>query len=438
MSGYNVKKTLGDTKWFTHDRFGMFIHWGIYAVPARGEWYKTTNMVPDDEYDRYVDYFNPDLYDPREWARTARKAGMKYVVFTTKHHDGFCMWDTAYTDYKCTNSPAARDLLREFVDAFRAEGLHIGLYYSLLDWHHPQFPIDSRHPRRSDPNAGELNKGRNMKIYTQYMRDQVEELLSNYGKIDIMWYDFSYNEFPERDMANPYTIGFGKDDWESEKLIELTRRLQPGIIINNRCDIDQDIWTPEQFQPHGWVTHPKTGELVTWETCQTFSGAWGYHRDEYTWKSPEMLIQMLVNTVSTGGNLIINVGPTARGYFDKRACDSLKVYEEWMKYNSDSIYGCTMAEPEFTAPNGFRYTQSEDGKRLFVHLFNYPFAKLELPGLAEKVEFARFLHDGSELTFHNGNSGHDYSENYAPNYLFIDLPVIKPDFIVPVVELTLK
>lgn len=439
MSSYMTRKTPGDTAWFTHDRFGMFIHWGLYAMPARHEWIKNYECIPEEKYDKYFKYFNPDLYDPREWARMAKAAGMKYAIFTSKHHEGFCMWDSRFTDYKCTNTPAGRDLLREFVDAFRAEGLRVGFYYSLIDWHHPEFPIDKNHPRRNDPDAYEQSKDRDMKVYAQYMRDQVTELLTNYGKIDILWFDFSYpNNNGTGDKA--WMRGKGKDDWESDKLIALARSLQPGIMIDNRADIEQDVWTPEQYQPQEWVRHEKTGELVTWEACQTFSGSWGYHRDEQTWKSPEMLIRMLVNNVSLGGNLLMNVGPTSRGYIDQRAQNALKVYADWMKYNSRSIYGCTMAEPEFAAPIDCRLTQSEDGKRLYVHLFAYPFQHLHMKGLAGKVDYAQFLHDGSELLFSEGTT-ETYGDSPIPgreDLLILHLPPVKPSCLVPVIELFLK
>ena len=438
MSSYVTRKTPGDTAWFRHDRFGMFIHWGLYSMPARHEWVKTREEIPEAHYDKYFQYFNPDLYDAREWARQAKAAGMKYAVFTTKHHEGFCMWDTQYTDYKCTNTPAGRDLVREYVDAFRAEGLRIGFYYSLIDWHHPEFPIDLHHPRRDDPDAYEQSKGRDMRKYAQYMRDQVTELLTNYGRIDIMWYDFSYSNFNGTgDRA--WMKGKGKDDWEAEALIALTRRLQPGIIIDNRTEIDQDIWTPEQFQPTEWVRHPETGERVTWEACQTFSGSWGYYRDEQTWKSPEMLIRMLVNTVALGGNLLMNVGPTSRGYLDGRAQGALKVYADWMKLNSRSIYGCTMAEPGLVAPPDCRRTQSEDGKRLYLHLFAYPFLHVQLRGLAGKVDYAQFLHDGSELRFTEGKLDHfGDALPEGDDLLVLYLPPVKPDCLVPVVEIFMK
>ena len=439
MSSYITRKTPGDTAWFRHDRFGMFIHWGLYSMPARHEWIKNYECIPEEKYDKYFKYFNPDLYDPREWARMAKAAGMKYAVFTSKHHEGFCMWDSQFTDYKCTNTPAGRDLLREFVDAFRAEGLRVGFYYSLIDWHHPQFPIDKNHPRRNDPDAYEQSKDRDMKIYAQYMRDQVTELLTNYGKIDILWFDFSY---PQNNGTGDkaWMRGKGKDEWESEKLIALARSLQPGIMIDNRADIEQDLWTPEQYQPQEWVRHEKTGEMVTWEACQTFSGSWGYHRDEQTWKSPEMLIRMLVNNVSLGGNLLMNVGPTSRGYLDRRAQEALKVYADWMRVNSRAIYGCTMAEPEFETPIDCRLTQSEDGKRLYVHLFAYPFAHLHMKGLAGKVDYAQFLHDGSEILYTEGTA-ETYGDSPIPgrdDLLILHLPPVKPDCLVPVIELFLK
>lgn len=440
MSSYQIRKTPGDTAWFRHDRFGMFIHWGLYALPARHEWIKNMECITEEKYQKYFEHFDPDMYDAREWARQAKAAGMKYAVLTSKHHEGFCMFDSQYTDYKCTNTPAGRDLVKEYVEAFRAEGLKVGFYYSLIDWHHPDFTIDMNHPRRFDKDALQQNEGRDMRRYAEYMRNQVRELLTNYGKIDILWFDFSYpNHVGEDERA--WMKGKGKDDWESEKLIALARELQPGIIIDNRADIEQDLWTPEQYQPIEWVKHPETGELVTWEACQTFSGSWGYHRDEATWKNPEMLIRMLINTVSLGGNLLMNVGPTSRGYLDYRAEAALKVFGDWMKYNSRSIYGCTMAEPEIlkTLPADCRYTQSEDGKRLYVHMFAYPFKHLQIRGLAGKVDYIQFLHDGSELIYTEKSVNH-FSEGAtkADDLLVIELPDIKPNVEVPVIEIFLK
>jgi len=428
-----VRKTPGDTAWFTKDRFGMFIHWGLYAMPARHEWIKSRERIPEEKYQKYFEYFDPDLYDPKEWAKAAKNAGMKYAVLTTKHHEGFCLFDSKYTDYKATNTPAGRDLVKEFVDAFRAEGLKIGFYYSLIDWHHPDFTMDHIHPRREDVEPEEFNKGRDMKRYAKYMRDQVTELLTNYGKIDILWFDFSYSNREFKGYP-----GKGKDDWEAEELIATARKLMPCIMIDARTEIEQDLWTPEQYQPRRWM-RDNDGNLVVWEACQTFSGSWGYYRDEQTWKTPEMLVRMLVNTVACGGNLLLNVGPTSRGYFDKRACDALDAMGYWMKYNSRSIYGCTQSE--FEAPTDVRYTQN--GNRLYVHIFAYPFGQLILPGLAGKVDYCQFLHDGSELLFREYVPKADDSNinpmgNLDPGDVAITLPIIKPDHVVPVIEVFLK
>ena len=436
MSSYVRRKTAGDTEWFVNDRFGMFIHFGLYAMPARHEWIKSYEKISEEKYDKYFEHFNPDLFDAKEWAKKAKAAGMKYAVLTTKHHEGFCLFDTKYTDYKITNTPFGRDLVKEYADAFRAEGLKVGFYYSLIDWHHPDFTLDVTHPRRDDCDPEKFNRGRDMHRYAKYMRNQVTELLSGYGRIDVLWFDFSYEEQTYRGMP-----GKGKKDWEAEELIALARSLQPHIIIDNRTGVEGDIRTPEQYQVTEWPRHPETGELVTWEACQTFSGSWGYHRDESTWKSPDMLIRMLITTVSCGGNLLMNVGPTSRGYFDKRADAALEVYGEWMKYNGKSIYGCTMAEPDLlaTAPFGTRYTQSQNGKRLYIHLFDYPYQYLEIKGLAGRVDYAQFLHDGSEVLFTEGKTDH-FSEGQttAENILFFKLPFVKPDVVVPVIEVILK
>ncbi len=419
---YPTRKTPGDTAWFVRDRFGMFIHFGLYAMPARHEWIKNREKITEEKYAKYFQYFNPDLFDARQWAADAKNAGMKYVVLTAKHHEGFCNWDSQYTDYKITNTPFGRDLVKEYAEAFRSAGIRVGLYYSLIDWHHPDFPIDTLHPRRDDPDAFEQNQGRDVRKYAQYMRDQVTELLTNYGEIDVLWFDFSYGKHNGiGDKA--WMKGKSKEDWEAEQLIATARAIRPGIIIDNRTDLEQDLWTPEQWQPLEWVRHEQTGERVVWEACQTFSGSWGYHRDETSWKSPEMLIRMLVNTVSCGGNLLLNVGPTARGEFDSRAKDALAAMGEWMRLHGRSIYGCTQSE--FPAPPDCRYTQN--GNRLYLHIYAWPFKTLFLEGLADKIDYCQLLNDGSEI-FWKEKDGK----------VAIELPIQQPKVLVPVVEIFLK
>ncbi|HEX2620977.1 MAG TPA: alpha-L-fucosidase, partial [Phototrophicaceae bacterium] len=383
------KPTAGDTSWFTHDRFGMFIHWGLYAQPARGEWMMTIEKVDPALYaEKYLGRFNPTQYDPHVWAIAARAAGMKYVVITAKHHEGFCLWDSACTDYKSTNTPYGKDLLTPFVEAFRTEGLRVGLYYSLVDWHHPDFTIDIYHPLRDHPDVASLNEGREMPRYAEYIRNQVTELLTRFQP-DILWCDFSYPTAEYKGLP-----GKGRADWESEKLLALIRQISPRIMLNNRMDLPDiraDVYTPEQIQPTEWVQ--VNGEPVVWEACQTFSGAWGYHRDEESWKSPEQLIMMLINNVCYGGNLLMNVGPTSLGTFDPRALKALNVYGEWLDKHGESIYGCTQSD--FAAPRDCRLTQN--GSKLYLHVFAWPFRHIRMDGMAGKVAYARFLHDGSEV-----------------------------------------
>ena len=413
-------------KWWTDARFGLFIHFGLYALPARHEWVKNHERLTNEQYQKYFDHFNPDLFNPREWARMAKAAGMKYAVITSKHHEGFCLWDSKYTDYKVTNTPFGRDLLKEFVEAFRAEGLKVGFYYSLLDWHHPDYTIDVMHPLRpaNEADYDRLNAGKDMNRYRQYMKDQVRELLTNYGEISIMWFDFSF----------PGKHGKGRDDWDSVGLLKLARSLQPNIIVDDRLDLQDveggwDFTTPEQVVVTKWPEYK--GKKIPWETCQTFSGSWGYYRDEYTWKSPSQLIQLLINSVSKGGNLLLNVGPTGRGTFDQRAQERLEAMGDWMAVNSRSIYGCTEAPPEFVAPPNTLLTWNPETRRLYVHLLSYPLNGIWLKGLAGKVEYVQFLHDASEIGLQPGK-GEEASD------LWLSLPVQKPPVEIPVLELFIK
>lgn len=430
--------------WWKHDRFGMFIHFGLYSVPGRHEWIKSKEGFSDKEYDsRYLPRFNPDLFDAREWARMAKAAGMKYIVLTTKHHEGFCMWDSDTTDYKITKTEFGRDVVKEFVEATRAEGLKVGFYFSIMDWHHPDYTVDHVHPeyvrirkktterKKIDAELAKLNKNRDMNRYRKYMFAQVEELLTRFGKIDIIWYDYT-----------PKNPRYGKTykDWDAVELVKFTKKLQPHILIDSRLDLmdTEDGWdfvTPEQYKVQSWpVIRDKK---VPWETCQTFSGSWGYYRDEMSWKSVPQLIELLSETVSFGGNLIMNVGPTGRGDFDNRAKERLAGFAKWMRYNSRSIYGCTAAPEGFNAPNGTALTYNPEKKLLYIHLYDYPMGYIPLE-FWDKIEYAQFLHDASELKIRRPSFRHGQDGGQTKNYGGISLPVLKPDVEVPVIELWLK
>ncbi len=433
--GETEEQRAGRMSWWIHDRFGMFIHFGLYSVPARHEWVKSREAIDSATYDRkYLPRFNPDLYDAKKWAKAAKAAGMRYAVLTTKHHEGFCMWDTATTDYKITKTAFGRDVVREFVDAFRAEGIKVGFYFSIMDWHHPDYTVDHPHPQfvaiKGDKKAAveKLNANRNMDRYRKYMFDQVRELLTGYGRIDILWYDYT----PKGEFGKTW------QDWDAVELIKMTRKYQPHCLVDSRLDLleSDDGWdfvTPEQCKSAEWPT--VRGKKVPWETCQTFSGSWGYHRDENTWKSVPQLIELLCETVSKGGNLIMNVGPTARGEFDHRATERLDGFAKWMHYNSRSIYGCTQAPKEFAAPNGTVLTYNPVRNTLYVHLFNYPMGFLPLDFYG-KVEYAQFLHDGSEIFIRKPRDEHGQSGELKP-VGGLSLPMQKPNVTVPVIEIFL-
>ena len=418
--------------WWTDARFGMFIHWGLYSLPARHEWVKNYERLTNEQYQKYFDNFNPDLYNPKEWARMAKEAGMKYVVLTAKHHEGFCLFDSKFTDYKATKTPFGKDIIREYVDALRAEGLKVGFYYSLIDWHHPDYTIDSNHPQRQNSDSAyiRLNKGKDMAKYREYLINQVRELLTNYGEISVIWFDFSF----------PGKNGKDKKDWDSEKLLKMVRQLQPGIMVNDRLDLKEyengwDFTTPEQFKVAKWPE--VNGKQIPWETCQTFSGSWGYYRDEKTWKSTEQLLVLLIESVSKGGNLLLNVGPTARGMFDDRAQLALSNMGQWMKFNSRSIYGCTQAPAKFKAPENSLMTYNPTTNRLYIHLLEYPLQNFTLPGYKGMVKYAQFLHDGSEIKI-TATSGQWLNEDDTPNDFHLSLPVSKPNVEIPVIELILN
>lgn len=431
-------------EWWRKDRFGMFIHFGLYAAAGRHEWIRHRESISNEVYDKkYFPRFNPDLFDAKEWARTAKAAGMKYVVLTAKHHEGFCMWDTDTTDYKITKTPFGRDLVKEYVEALRAEGLKVGFYFSIIDWHHPDYTIDHTHPeftrlkKQTSDDAkiaaavAKLNEVRDMNRYRKYLFAQVEEILTRYGKIDIVWFDYT----PKGDK---YSKSY--KDWDSVKLLKFARKLQPHILVDSRLDLmdTDDGWdfvTPEQFKVQTWPT--VRGKKVPWETCQTFSGSWGYFRDEMTWKSIPQLIELLSETVSHGGNLIMNVGPTGRGEFDWRAKERLEGFAKWMRYNSRSIYGCTAAPEDFKAPNGTALTYNPETKRLYIHLYDYPMGYIPLE-FWDKVEYAQFLHDASEIIIRQPAKRHGQDGEQTKNFGGLKLPMIKPNIEVPVIELWLK
>ena len=368
--------------WFRDARFGLFIHWGIYSIPAKGEWGFARGVMPQDEYKALAKSFNPTNYNPAVWARLAKAAGMKYVVFTTRHHDGFCMFDSHFTDYKITNTPYGKDVLRMLVDAFRAEGLRIGFYHSLPDWTHDGY-VDLETPEGiRTGKCGPYDPKRHAAL-RELVRSHVNQLTTEYGKIDLMFFDYLSKYKAEEDY------------FDRAALIDICRRNQPGMLVNDRLSYfkdgdapDYDYYTPEVAVPN----RPPLvrGTLRTWETCATMNDHWGYARDDHNFKSVETIVAGLVGCVSRGGNLLLNVGPTELGEFPPESVACLRGLADWFAVNGEAVAGC--GPSEHTPPFGCAYTQKGDA--LYLNVLVPPMGDILLPGLRGKVRSATLLRTG--------------------------------------------
>ena len=420
--------------WYTQARFGMFIHWGLYAIPARGEWVRSEERIPNELYDPYLQEFNPTHCDIRAWMKAARDAGMQYVVLTAKHHDGFCLYDSAYTDFKSTNTPAGRDFVQEYTEAAREFGLRVGLYFSIIDWRHPDFPHygDRQHPMRDNPACG--NEGRNFDRYLDFFHAQVREICTNYGKLELLWFDFAYDNL--RGEA-----------WRATELIEMVRSLQPDVIIDNRLEVSGegfgslaecrptpyhgDFVTPEKIVPPNGLRDVE-GRPLVWESCVTMNNHWGYCSTDRFFKPAPMLIKKLVECVSKGGNMILNVGPDAQGRIPDESLAILGEIGRWMDRNGQSVYGCGPAGLE--KPEYGRFTRK--GNTLYYHVFENSLGPLPLHGVEkDSIQEIRLLADGSEVPLSTSWVHSDY-----PDVAFADLgqdPVL-PDSTDTVLEIRLK
>jgi alpha-L-fucosidase len=410
--------------WFRDARFGLFIHWGVYAVPAGewngktnyGEWFMEETKMPVSQYEKFAAQFNPVEFDANAWVRMAKDAGMKYIVITSKHHDGFGIWPSALTDWCIKSTPFQRDPLKELAEACRKEGIRLCFYHSIMDWHHPDWGT-----RRAwnDKASGTPDMDR----YVTYMKAQLKELITRYGPLGILWFD-----------------GEWESPWNHERGVDLynyVRSLQPDIIINNRVGkgragmegMDKgkgvgDYGTPEQEIPGTGF-----GAGVDWESCMTMNNHWGYNKHDQNWKTSTTLIRNLIDCASKGGNYLLNIGPTAEGLFPDASIDRLKDIGQWMKANNESIYG-THASP-FEKLVWGRCTQKAMGggrTRLYLHVFDWPAdGKLVLPGLANKPAKAYLLATGEAVRFAG-----------AENQVTLTLPPQAPDKHASVIALEIK
>ena len=334
-------------RWWRDAKFGMFIHWGLYSVLGRHEWVMENEGIPLREYEQLADRFLPLPDAARAWAALARRAGMKYMVMTTKHHEGFCHFDSTLTDYCAPKRAARRDLVREYVDAARAEGLRVGFYYSLMDWHHPD-------GARCENDAAARRR------FVDYIHGQIRELMTNYGKVDILWYDVSW----------PLDV----HGWESERMNEMVFQLQPDILVNNRNKLDGDFSTPEQR------IQAEQGDRA-WEACMTMNGSWGYHASDDAWKTPKDVVGNLITCARDGGNYLLNIGPRADGSIPEPSVQILTRVGEWMAGHGQTIYGadrCTVGRSNYAS-----FTRK--GSTLFVHVRYWPGEAVTVAGLRNKV-----------------------------------------------------
>lgn len=347
-------------KWFLEARFGIFIHWGLYSLLSRAEWVMYLERIPRGEYARLAGEFRAEGFDAEAWAETARLAGAKYMVFTSRHHDGFSLFDTKHSDFKSTNTPAGRDFVAEYVEACRRAGLKVGLYYSLLDW---RWGAYWRGPQRDPEGWAE---------FLDYVHGQVEELCTNYGRIHVLWFDGAWPYKPE--------------DWKAQELLEKVRELQPQALVNNRTGLPGDFETPEQHVP--WWSPPKR----PWETCMTMNDSWGYFESDRNWKTPRQVIATLVTVVSLGGNLLLNVGPRGDGSFPPEAIELLSHMGRWMRASGESIYGASGAP--FTTTVG---PITAKGDKAYVHALRWPGRRITVAGVGNTVSGAYILATGEEV-----------------------------------------
>jgi alpha-L-fucosidase len=370
-------------KWWHDAKFGMFIHFGLYAAHGRHEWAMEMEAIPVAEYQKFTAGFNPAPGTPRKWAQLAKAAGMKYMVLTSKHHEGFCNWDTKLTNYNAMQFGPKRDVIREYVEAARAEGLRVGFYYSLMDWHHPDGARCE-----SDPAA--------RRRFVDYTHGLIRELMTNYGKIDVLWYDVSWP--------------LDAEGWESEKMNQMVLELQPEIIVNNRNLVPGDFSTPEQS------TQATQGD---WESCMTMNDSWGYVTGDNNWKSPNKLVQNLVECARDGGNYLLNIGPKADGSVPEPSIRILGEIGQWLEKNGAAIYNtdkCLFLHGDICG-----FTRKKN--TLFTHVYFWPGETVTVGGVTTRVRTAKLLATGKDVLF----------TQKGRQLIFSELPAQAPDTPVTVI-----
>lgn len=366
-------------QWWHEAKFGMFIHWGLYSVIGQHEWAKELEGIPIPQYEILAKHFHPKPNAARDWARLAKAAGQKYMVMTTKHHEGFCNFETKLTDYNAVKQGPGYDIVGAYVEAARAEGMRVGFYYSLMDWHHP----DGARCKTDEAAR---------KRFVEYTHGLIRELMTNYGKIDILWYDVAWP--------------LNAEGWESLRMNEMVFQLQPDIIVNNRNKLDGDFSTPEQH-----IEASKGGRA--WESCMTLNDSWGYQRADDNWKSPKTVVRNLISCSRDGGNYLLNIGPRPDGSIPPESVRILTEVGRWTQTNGDTIYESDLCQPNRSSYANF----TRKGNTLYMHVHFWPGKYVAISGLRNKVLNARILKTGQNVPF--------TQDGFRSK--FTDLPMAAPD-----------
>ncbi|MCR5004686.1 MAG: alpha-L-fucosidase [Clostridiales bacterium] len=375
---------MNRTDWFAEARFGLFLHWGLYAIPGRGEWTYAMDHWEPGAYEALIHEFDPVDFDPALWARLAKAAGMRYVAFTTRHHDGFCLFDSHYTDYKITNTPYGRDITRMLADAFRAEGLGVGFYHSLPDWTHPGY-ADPEHPIFYQTGKVPTATPEDHAAYQDLLYHHIEQLMTEYGKIDILFLDYTSQYKADEDY------------FDRDRILEMVYRNQPDIIVNDRLSYfkenvrDFDYYTPEICLLNEQLK--VKGRPVLWETCATMNHHWGYAGNDTDYKDLHTLTTGLMGCVSQNGNLLLNIGPDPSGRFPDLAVDRLRQLADWYAWAGEAVFGCGASE--YKPPYGCTYTQKDNV--LYCYLLVAPMGDLILPQLKGKIRRITDLRSGRAI-----------------------------------------
>ena len=422
--GWGESTACDRTSWYRNAKFGMFIHWGPYSqASVEASWpimRPKPGEITEAAYRGLAKTFNPVKFDPHAFVDLARSAGQEYMVFTTKHHDGFCMFDSSYTDYKITNAPYGKDIVAQLVKACGEDGMPLGFYYSPPDMHHPGFRDTTK--LASENWHGEPQRPE-WPSYLEYMQLQLRELLSRYGPVALIWFD-GLND---------------QQKYDGDRVLRMIHELQPGTLVNDRIGVDADYETPEQFIPTAIPTKgikltgidpevskrlkntvPRPEDFRLWETCMTINNTWAYNKNDHEFKSEQTLIRGLVEVASRGGNFLLNVGPQPDGQIQPEFQQRLRAIGDWLTLNGDSIYGTTYGPVQGAA--GLRTTAKN--KSIYVHVFDWPASTCEISGIDPRVMSARLLANGKPLTFRQ-----------AEGKLTIDIPPQAPDANVRVIAL---